>query len=157
MEFCRLLAGENEYTVAPLLHPAGWIEVNPIIAADAGRVAAGFGINGRSAELGEGAAALEIAQIFTTDVMVGNSKSFDDFIADTVADIGLRGQTAEYALETETLQLKSLQEAKDSISGVNLDEELAEMVKFQHGYAAAARFLTEFDKMLDVLINRVGA
>ena len=45
---------------------------------------------------------------------------------------------------------------KDSISGVNIDEELSQMIKFQHGYAAASRFVSEVNKMLDTIINRMG-
>jgi len=45
---------------------------------------------------------------------------------------------------------------RDSISGVNIDEELSAMIKFQHGYAAAARFIANFDEMLDTIINRMG-
>ncbi len=43
-----------------------------------------------------------------------------------------------------------------SISGVSIDEEMANMVKFEKSYQAAARILTALDEMLDVLINRVG-
>ncbi|KKL19525.1 hypothetical protein LCGC14_2464570, partial [marine sediment metagenome] len=44
---------------------------------------------------------------------------------------------------------------RKSISGVNIDEELVSLIKFQHGYAAAARFVAEVNKMLDVIINRM--
>ena len=37
-----------------------------------------------------------------------------------------------------------------------IDEEMANMVKFQHGYSAAARFVSNIDEMLDVIINRMG-
>ena len=53
-------------------------------------------------------------------------------------------------------KVKKLIELLDE-SGVNLDEELANMIKFQHGYAAASRFITAVDEMLDVIINRMGA
>ena len=38
-----------------------------------------------------------------------------------------------------------------------MDEELANMIKFQHGYEAAAKFVTQVDSMLDTIINRLGA
>ena len=37
-----------------------------------------------------------------------------------------------------------------------LDEEMANMIKYQHGYSAAARFVTEIDRMIDKIINRMG-
>jgi flagellar hook-associated protein 1 FlgK len=45
---------------------------------------------------------------------------------------------------------------RESISGVNMDEELAAMIKYQHGYAAAARFITTVNTLLDTIINRMG-
>lgn len=45
---------------------------------------------------------------------------------------------------------------RDSISGVNIDEELADIIKFQHGYNAAAKFISTFNDMLDTVINRMG-
>ena len=74
----------------------------------------------------------------------------------TIADIGLRGETAERALETEDIIMKELTGLQESISGVNMDEELAQMIKFQHGYSAAARVVNTFDEMLDTIINRMG-
>ncbi|WP_277674602.1 flagellar basal body rod C-terminal domain-containing protein, partial [Piscibacillus halophilus] len=41
-------------------------------------------------------------------------------------------------------------------SGVSLDEEMANMIKFQHAYNAAARSLTVVDEMLDRVINQMG-
>ncbi|HDQ14498.1 MAG TPA: hypothetical protein ENN41_06765, partial [Sediminispirochaeta sp.] len=60
------------------------------------------------------------------------------------------------SLETEQEIMKELESMKDSISGVNIDEELIQMIKFQHGYAAASRFVSEINKMLDTIINRMG-
>ena len=45
---------------------------------------------------------------------------------------------------------------RDSVSGVNIDEELADIIKFQHGYNAAARFIATVNDMLDTVINRMG-
>jgi flagellar hook-associated protein 1 FlgK len=47
--------------------------------------------------------------------------------------------------------MKDLRDTRASISGVNIDEELAEMIKFQHGYSAASRFITTIDEMLDTI------
>ena len=143
-----------EFAVAPLAHPAGWIEVNPLLVNDPGAVASSLNEDGGA--LGDGSAALEIARLRTKPVMLGLIESFDEYFARTVAEIGLRGEAASQALETEALILKGLKDMRESISGVNLDEELTEMIKYQHGYSAAARFVTEIDRMLDNIINRMG-
>ena len=151
-------AGENnaEYAVAPLSHPSGWIEINRAIKSDPMSVAAGFGENGRPANPGDGSAALAIASLRNKPLMIGKLNSFDEYFSKTVADIALKGEEAEVSLETQNLIMKDLEDMKQSISGVNIDEELSQMIKYQHGYAAAARFISEMNSMLDTIINRMG-
>jgi flagellar hook-associated protein 1 FlgK len=52
--------------------------------------------------------------------------------------------------------MKQLEEMRQSVSGVNMDEELANLLKYTHGYNAAARFITTINQMLETLI-RMGA
>ena len=101
-------------------------------------------------------AAIEIALIRNSNVMVGSMKTFDDYFADTVTNVGLKGEQAETQLLSQATIMEDLLNLRDSISGVNIDEELAEIMKFQHGYNAAARFITVWDSMLDTIINRLG-
>ncbi len=149
------LNGNSQYAVAPLSHPSGWIEVNRAIVADPMNVAAGFGEKGRQANAGDGSAALAIASLRNKPIMVGKFTSFDQYFSSTVADIGLKGEQAQIALETQNLVMKDLEDLKKSISGVNIDEELSNMIKFQHGYAAAARFISQVNEMLDIVVNRL--
>jgi flagellar hook-associated protein 1 FlgK len=151
-----LRGGAENYALAPVAHPSGWIMVNPALLKDPSSVAAGFGFNGNAANPGNGDAAAAIASIRNTPVMVGQLKTFDDYFADSVGRIGLMGERAGRALETENLIMKQLRDMRQSISGVNIDEELANMIRYQHGYNAAARFITTVNSMLDTLINRMG-
>ncbi len=151
-----LQGGELDYSVAPLNHPAGWIELNGKMEQDARAIAAGFGINGRAADAGDGSAALAIASLRNQPVMIGQLSSFDQYFSAAVAEAGLKGEEAAQAVETEDLIMKELTDMRQSISGVNIDEELAQMIKFQHGYSAAARFISEINTMLDTIINRMG-
>jgi flagellar hook-associated protein 1 FlgK len=144
-----------DYAVAPLAHPSGWIEVSTAVTRDLTNVAAGFGSNGRPAEAGDGSAAIAIAKLRTAPVMVGSQKTFDDYFADAVASVGLKGERAGRMSETQSRIVKNLTDTRQSISGVNIDEELSNMIKFQHGYAAAARFISTMDTMLDTIINRM--
>jgi len=151
-----LRGDEQNYAVAPLTHPAGWVEVNRQLKEDPSSLAAGFGVNGRPAESGDSSAAVSIAALRNQDIMVGRVPNFDEYFSQVVAEIGLKGETAARALDTENLIMKDLTDMRDSISGVNIDEELSQMIKFQHGYSAAARFVSAVDEMLDVIINRLG-
>lgn len=150
------LEGEGAaWAVAPLSHPSRWFEVNSQILADPSRVAAGFGVMGRPAEGGDGSAALAIASLRNTPVLIGRSRTFDDYFADTIAEIGLKGEIAQVSLRTEQTIMKDLRDLREKISGVNLDEEFANLIKFQHGFAATARFISQIDSMLDIIINRL--
>ena len=66
------------------------------------------------------------------------------------------GEQSQIALETQNQLMKQLEEMRQSVSGVSVDEELSNMIKYQHGYAAAARFITTVNQMLDTIINRMG-
>ncbi|AFG36888.1 flagellar hook-associated protein FlgK [Spirochaeta africana] len=151
-----LQVGVENVAVAPQANPSGWIQVNPEIAREPATIAAGFTVDGRPAAPGDGSVASEIASLRNNPVMVGQTATFDDYFADSVAEIGLKGQEAEQAWHTERQIMKDLRDLRESISGVNIDEELADMIKFQHGYNAAARYMSTVNQMLDVLINRLG-
>jgi flagellar hook-associated protein 1 FlgK len=151
-----LRGGAEDYALAPIAHPSGWIEVDRGLLKDTMSVASGFGQNGRAANPGNGDAAAAIAAIRNTPVMVGQLGTFDDYFADATGRIGLLGEQSGRALETENLIMKNLNDLRQSVSGVNIDEELSNMLKYQHGYAAAARFITTVNSLLDTLINRMG-
>jgi flagellar hook-associated protein 1 FlgK len=151
-----LRGGDLEYSVAPLMHPSGWIDVNPELTQQPASIAAGFPGPDGETDPGTGNAAQEIASLRNTPVMVGQVSTFDDYFADTVAEIGLKGEEAERAVQTQENIMKELRDMRSSISGVNIDEEISQMIKFQHGYNAAARFISTMDEMLDVIINRMG-
>ncbi|GHU21033.1 flagellar hook protein FlgK [Spirochaetia bacterium] len=148
-----LRAGIPGVAVAPIAHPAGWIEVNSALLKDPGSIAAGFGVNGRPANVGNADAALAIASLRNTPVMVGTIGTFDDYFADAVGRIGILGEQSSRQLETHNLVMKQLTEMRQSISGVNMNEELSNMIKYQHGYAAAARFISTVNSLLETLIH----
>lgn len=151
-----LAGGGTSFAVAPLTHPSAWVAVNQELTADPGKLAAGLGLNGASAEAGDGSAALAIASLRGSQVMIGGAKSFDDYFANSVASVGLKGETAQVTYQTQQKLMKDLTDLRDSISGVNIDEEMSNMLKFQHGYQAASRFISNWNDMLDTIINRMG-
>lgn len=151
-----LAGGGTSFAVAPLSHPSAWVGVNAELKADPGKLAAGLGTNGRAAEAGDGSAALAIAGLRGSQVMIGATKTFDDYFAASVAEIGLKGETAQVTSQTQQKLMKDLTDLRDSISGVNLDEEMSNLLKFQHGYQASARFLSNWNDLLDTIINRMG-
>lgn len=146
----------GSFAVAPLVNPAEYIAVNAKIVNDVNNVAAGFPDGRGRSMMGDGRSAVEIAAIRNTQVMIGSSRTFDDYFADTVTKVGLKGEQAENMFLSQNSIMNDLRDLRDSISGVNIDEELADIIKFQHGYNAAAKFVSVIDEMLDTVINRLG-
>ncbi|NLM00446.1 MAG: flagellar hook-associated protein FlgK [Treponema sp.] len=146
----------NEYAVAPVMNPAGYIAINDSIKKDVLSVAASFPNAQGFAEYGDGRAAVEIAALRNNSVMIGKSKTFDDYFAESVTNVGLKGEQAEINMLSHNAIMDDLRNLRESISGVNVDEELADIIKFQHGYNAAARFVTVVDELLETVINRMG-
>lgn len=149
------LAGA-QFAVTPMVNPSAYITVNPAIKSDVMSVAAGFPDASGGIAAGDGKAALEIASIRNTQVMIGRNRTFDDYFADTVTNVGLKGEQAETQTKNQNAIMADLRNMRDSISGVNIDEELADIIKFQHGYNAAASFIKTWNEMLDTIINRMG-
>mgnify|MGYP004565135789 FL=1 len=147
---------QAQFSVSPVLNPAGYVEVNPAIRNDVQSVAAAFMDNSGNVNAGDARAAIEIASVRNTKVMIGHERTFDDYFADSVTNVGLKGEQAEINFNSQLSVMNDLRTMRDSISGVNIDEELSEIIKFQHGYNAAAKFISVWDSLLDTVINRLG-
>ena len=150
------LAAGTQFGVSPVYNPSAYITINSAIQNDVQNVAAGFLSPSGDVFAGDGRAAVEIAAIRNTSVMVGSMRTFDDFFADSVTNVGLKGEQAETNHLSQAAIMDDLRNMRESISGVNIDEELAEIMKFQHGYNAAAKFITVWDSLIDTIINRLG-
>lgn len=145
-----------QFAVSPVMSPADYMEVNPAVTGDVCSVAAAFANTIGDADPGDARAAVEIAAMRNTKVMIGTGRTFDDYFAESVTNVGLKGEQAQNQLASQNKIMDDLRSLRDSISGVNIDEELADIIKFQHGYNAAAKFVTVQDELLDTLINRLG-
>lgn len=102
---------------------------------------------------------LELAALQNKDIMSSNNNgnsnkvSFHEAYAGLVSTIGERTASAEISLKAaEAMQTQSSSWFQ-SVSGVNLDEEAANLVKFQQTYAAAARILTTAQTVFDTILN----
>ncbi|MGY1843045.1 flagellar hook-associated protein FlgK [Modestobacter sp. SYSU DS0875] len=73
-----------------------------------------------------------------------------------IVKLGVEASVATGNLKTQTVVASQVDASRESVSGVNLDEEMTNMLRFQHAYSAAARMITAIDETLDVLINRTG-
>jgi len=80
----------------------------------------------------------------------------EDFLKSLIGTLGVDAEEANRNSINQAVLLNGIENRRMSVSGVSQDEELSNMVKFQHAYNASARMMTTMDEMLDTLINRIG-
>lgn len=90
-----------------------------------------------------------------------NQKMYDwgapeDFVKSLVSNLGVDSNQSQNVVKNQKLLVNNFTIRKESISGVSLDEEMTNMIKFQNAYNANARMTNVFDEMLDLLVNRLG-
>lgn len=85
----------------------------------------------------------------------GSQDTLDGFYNILVGQVANTTRTISHSYESSVLVNKQVSEMRDSVSGVSLDEEMANLVKYQHAYTAAARLITMSDEMLQTLLDAV--
>lgn len=93
---------------------------------------------------------------YPADMTSLSTGSVDDYYRAIMGDLGTRATNAERNVKVQSDMVDSVQFRRQSVSGVSLDEEMADMIRFQHAYNAAARNMTTVDEMLDRVINQMG-
>lgn len=83
--------------------------------------------------------------------------SFSSHFSGMVATLGLDLSNTTTRLEDQTLSETGTRQARDFVSGVSQDEELANLLRFQRSYQACARFTNAIDGLLDLVVNRLGS
>lgn len=162
-DITKLLPSREHVTITPKLNPAAHMQVSDAIALDVDKISAakgkdigGTGDVNTSNGIGDGSNALRLASLRHKHAMVDNNTTFNDFYVSLISRIGTQGEEAKDRIRNQETLLKNLTNLRESVSGINLDEEMANMVAFQHGYNAAARVISTMDRMLDTIINRMG-
>lgn len=80
----------------------------------------------------------------------------DGFYRDLILNLGLEREQARSMAENQTMLIRQIDERRKEISSVSLDEEMADMLKYQHSYIANSRVVNAIDEMMDQVINRMG-
>lgn len=112
------------------------------------------GFSGR----GDGENALRIAELankLSTKVdSEGNyTQNVGEYYASMIGTLGIERNEFSNALETRSYILTQIKNEQEEIAGVSLDEEMANMIKFENTYQASARFLSSIDQMIEILMN----
>lgn len=83
--------------------------------------------------------------------------NYVDYYAGMMDDLGDRGYTYSSLAETEQQTVNNLEDVRQAVAGVSSDEELSNLIKFQHAYNAASRYITTVSDMIEYLVERLGA
>jgi flagellar hook-associated protein 1 len=106
---------------------------------------------------GNGAKALEIAALADARLSGLNDLTVSEFFGGAMSSLGSRVESATQLANDGAAVVGMLLDAIQAETGVNLDEELVELVSAQRAYQAAVRLFTMVDGMLDTVIHRMGS
>ena len=104
---------------------------------------------------GDASIAEQIGQMRNDRTMFQEGKP-EDFLKALIGNLGVDAKEANRNRDNQEGLVGMLDYKRESIMGVSMDEEMSNMIKFQHAYNASARMMTTMDEMLDVVINRLG-
>ncbi|MDQ0159658.1 flagellar hook-associated protein FlgK [Alkalibacillus salilacus] len=105
-------------------------------------------------ESGNGDNALALSDV--RNESMGDDQTIKSFYEAQIGDLGVKAQEANRMAENTGSLRESVDQNRESVSGVSLDEEMSNMIQFQHAYNAAARSMTVVDETLDRIINQMG-
>jgi flagellar hook-associated protein 1 FlgK len=135
------------------------VAVNGLVANDLNRVCAGHvGTDGLVA-VGDNTSATAMADLETTAVdffvtgKATSSQTLGDYYAALVGKVGSDTATASYQASYQTTLASQLEEQQLAVSGVNIDEELTNLIKFQHSYQAAAKLISTADSLFETVLG----
>lgn len=95
-----------------------------------------------------------LAALSTGDqATLGKTSSLNSFYASLIGGLGVKSQNAERLMDNQKTLVAQIENWRASVAGVNMDEEMTNMIRFQQGYNSSAKVVTIMDEMLDKLIN----
>lgn len=110
--------------------------------------------NDGAAGAGDNKLALAIAELAESEVAPGG-RTMSSFYRSVVTDLGEGTSKVQSQLRDEEIVFQLLKEQQDSVSGVSIDEEMTDMMKFQRAFQATSKLINVIDEMLDVIVNRL--
>lgn len=128
---------------------AEYLSLNSDIMVDSGRISAGRDPN----RPGDNRVAIEIAELQYNKPVFGGSLTLDEFYNGIVGELGIKTQAANRQVDVQGNIVSQLDNLRESISGVSLDEEAAKMIEMQKHFDAAARLIRTADEVLETVIN----
>lgn len=130
---------------------SGDFAVNSVIISDTDKIAASQTTDGLP---GDNRMALAIADLQSNAVSIGEENTtFSDYYHSIVSRVGADVQYANTRVDNQSEMLTYLDNYRESVSGVSLDEEMVNLIQYQRGYESAAKLISVVDEMLATLLN----
>jgi flagellar hook-associated protein 1 FlgK len=123
------------------------IGVSAIILGDVSLIAASS-----DGSVGNGDTALAIAGLRHAPITVDGS-TLDDYYGSVVGSLGVESETAAINREREELLVLEIENRRESVKGVSIDEEMTNLIAAQHAYEAAAKVINIVDEMMDTILS----
>jgi len=114
-----------------------------------------FTLSNNTGGVGDNRNALKLAGLQDQKILLGGTASMADAYGEVVADVGTRTHFAASNADVQSQLLQQAESAKSTVSGVNLDEEAANLVRFQQAYSAAAQVIATANTLFDSLLGAV--
>lgn len=107
---------------------------------------------------GDNSNALEIANLRNESLIHDDTGylSLDDYYQAIILNMGNNGSDSDRISESQGKLVQSADAYRTSITGVSMDEEMTNMMKFKYAYDAASRVLNIIDSMMETVVNRLG-
>ena len=98
----------------------------------------------------------DLTMIDSMNIKSDNSgSSITNYYGELINKLGIQAQDADREVTNKELIVDELENSKASISGVSLDEEMVNLIQFQHAYSANAKVISTVNDLLDVVLNLV--
>ncbi len=91
--------------------------------------------------------------LMQADIFGNSNQTMGQFYSGMLGRLGTERNEAAAGLETRTYAVEELRKRQDEIMGVEINEEIANLIQYQHTYQASARYLTTINTMLETLLN----
>ena len=135
----------------------GTLAVSAALQANSNLISAGYLDSDNNVAPGGNDIALAIYslqdQVITDFGGTGTDTTIDAYYSSFIAGVGVDVQNADLNEKFNETLLNQYVQRKESITGINLDEEMAELLKYQHLYQAAAKLITIVDEMMQALLS----
>jgi flagellar hook-associated protein 1 FlgK len=128
------------------------MQVNVDLVNDLDLIAAASDLSGVP---GDGSNAVAIANLQSKAVLNGGTATFDEYYNALVSDVGSEVNQIDAYYQHQYDMMTQLENYRESVSGVSLDEEMVNLVKFQSAYDAAAKLISTADELIQTVLKMV--